>query len=82
MNIGSLLENKLIEKRLALTPEIVKKYIDLGFNLFLPNDYGSHLGFDDNEYKNLGVNLSGSEKELIDNVDIIVQLGIPEEKKL
>ena len=82
MNIVSLSENKTIEKRLALTPEIIKKYSDLGFNLFLPNNYGSHLGFDDNAYKSLGVNLLGSEKEIIDNADIIVQLGIPEEKKL
>ena len=42
-------------KRLAITPEITKKYIDLGFNLFLPNNYGSHLGFNDDDYKSLGV---------------------------
>ena len=82
MNLASLSENKEIEKRLALTPEIIKKYIDLGFNLFLPNNYGSHLGFDDKDYKTLGVNFLDSEKEIVDNADIIIQLGIPEEQKL
>ena len=82
MNLASLSENKEIEKRLALTPEVIKKYIDLGFNLFLPNNYGSHLGFDDKDYKSLGVNFLDSEKEIVDNADIIIQLGIPEEKKL
>ena len=82
MNLASLSENKEIEKRLALTPEIIKKYTDLGFNLFLPNNYGSHLGFDGKDYKSLGVNFLDSEKEIIDNADIIIQLGIPEDQKL
>ena len=30
MRIGSLSENKDIEKRVAITPEIVKKYLSLG----------------------------------------------------
>ncbi len=51
MNLVSLLENKKTEKRVAVTPEIAKKYSDLGFNLFLPNNYASHLGFNDDDYK-------------------------------
>ena len=82
MNIVSLSENKEIEKRIALTPEITKKYVDLGFNLFLPNNYGSHLGFDDNDYKSLGVQFLESEKEIINNADIIIQLGMLEDEKL
>ena len=62
MNIASLSENNEVEKRLAITPEITKKYLDLGFNLFLPNNYGNHLGFDDNDYKSLGVNFLDNEK--------------------
>ena len=30
MKIGSILENQKIEKRIAITPEIVKKYTALG----------------------------------------------------
>jgi NAD(P) transhydrogenase subunit alpha len=56
MNLASISENKDREKRIAVTPEIAKKYISLGFNLSLPNNYGSHLGFSDDQYKNLGVN--------------------------
>ena len=82
MNIASLSENKEIEKRLAITPEITKRYLDLGFNLFLPKNYGNHLGFDDNDYKSLGVNFLDNEKDIIDKSDIIIQLGIPEDQKL
>ena len=52
MNLVSISENKKFEKRIAITPEIAKKYIDLGFNLSLPNNYGDDLGFKDIDYKN------------------------------
>ena len=81
MNLVSFSENKLVEKRVAITPEIAKKYINLGFNLSLPNNYGDHLGFNDDEYKNSGVNLLDNEKELINTADIIIQLGLPDKEK-
>ncbi len=82
MNLASIKENKEIEKRIAVTPEIAKKYISLGFNLTLPNNYAAHLGFNDEEYKNLGVSLLDSEEEIIKNSEIIVQLGLPADEKL
>ena len=82
MNIVSINENKKLEKRIAITPEIAKKYISLGFKLLLAKDYGVHLGFNNNEYKDVGVNILDNEKELINKADIIVQLGLPDEDKL
>ena len=51
MKIASLSENKNIEKRIAVTPDIAKKYIDLGFEVSLSENYGSHLGISDNSFK-------------------------------
>ncbi len=82
MHLVSINENKDIEKRIAITPDIVKKYIDLGFNLSLPTNYGDHLGFSDDIYKNLGVNLLDNEKDIISNADIIIQLGLPSDEKV
>ena len=82
MNLASISENRDIEKRIAITPEIAKKYISLGFNLTLPNNYGSYLGFTDEEYKNLGVNFLDNEEEIIKNSEIVIQLGLPVEEKL
>ena len=81
MNLVSISENNNVEKRVAITPEIAKKYINLGFRLSLPNNYGAHLGFKDEEYNNLGVNILDNEKDIISNADIIVQLGLPDEEK-
>ena len=47
MKIGSVSENKNIEKRISITPEIAKKYINLGFEIQLTENYGKHLGFED-----------------------------------
>ena len=76
MRIGSILENQNIEKRIAITPEIAKKYITLGFEVLLPKNYGDHLGFRDEEYKDLGVKICKDEKEILETTDVIVQLGL------
>ena len=76
MIIGSLLENQNIEKRIAVTPEIAKKYISLGLEVLIAENYGTHLGFKDDEYKNLGVKISKNEKEILSNANILVQLGL------
>ena len=82
MNLSSISENRDIEKRIAITPEIAKKYISLGFSLMLPNNYGTHLGFSDEDYKNLGVNFFESEEEIIKSSEIIIQIGLPSDEKL
>ena len=82
MNLSSISENKNIERRIAVTPEIAKKYISLGFSLFLNKNYGLHLGIDDEIYKSEGVNFLDNEEEIIKNSEILIQLGLPEEEKL
>ena len=54
MKIGSVTENKSIEKRVAITPEIVKKYLSLGFDISLSSNYGFHLGIKDERIQRYG----------------------------
>ena len=82
MIIGSIKENLSLEKRISITPEIAKKYINLGFEICISKNYGFHLGFDDNKYKNLGVKIFNDEKDLINNLDIIVQLNLLSDDKI
>jgi len=81
MKIASIIENQKTEKRIAITPEIAKKYISLGFEVCLSENYGSHLGIEEEEYKELGVSISKDEKEIITSADIIVQLGLFDDEK-
>ena len=82
MRICSTSENKQSEKRIAIIPEIAKKYINLGFEVSLIENYGLHLGYDDNQFRELGVNIIKDEKELINNSDIIVQLDLLSDDKI
>ena len=81
MKIASVLENQKVEKRIAITPEIAKKYISLNFKVTLCENYGSHLGIKDEEYKELGVSILKDEKEIITDADVIIQLGLLSDDK-
>ena len=80
MKVVSVSENQTTEKRVAITPEIAKKYLSLGLEVLLPENFAHHLGIKDNEYTDIGVKISQDEKEIINSADIIVQLGLPNEK--
>ena len=81
MKIASILENQTFEKRIAITPETAKKYISLGLEVSLSENYGNHLGIKDEEYKELGVSILTDEQEIINNADIIIQLGLLSDDK-
>jgi NAD(P) transhydrogenase subunit alpha len=81
VKLGSVNENLSSEKRIAITPEIAKKYIGLGFEISLSSNYGSHLGFDDNQYKELKVKILNNPNDVIKNSDLLVQLNLPDDEK-
>ena len=81
MRIASISENHQVEKRISITPEIAKKYLSLGLEVFLSENYGNHLGIKDEEYKELGVSILRDEKEIITNADIIAQLALLDDDK-
>ena len=81
MIVSSISEDKKLEKRVAITPEITKKYISSGFEVHLVKNYGDHLGFSDDEYKSSGAKISDSEIEIINKSDVIVQLSLPSDEK-
>ena len=81
MRIGSISENHKIEKRIAITPEIVKKYLSLGFEVSLSEDYASHLGISNEKYLELGAKIIKEDDEILQNSDVIVQLGMLSDEK-
>ncbi len=82
MKIGSISENRNLEKRVAITPEIIKKYKSLGFEVNLSKDYASHLGISDKEYSTAGANIFKNEEDTILNTDVILQMSIPSDEFL
>jgi len=82
MIIGSITENNKIEKRSAVTPDVVNKYINLGFEVHLIESYAKHLGFEDKLFLEAGAKIIKDEKELISNSDILLQIGLLSENQL
>jgi len=81
MVIGSISENKEIEKRISITPDIAKKYIANGFEILIEKGFGSHLGFSDDDFLKIGSKLEKKEN-ILSKSDIILQLNLPEESNL
>ncbi len=81
MKIGSISENLNFEKRIAITPDIVKKYSSIGLEVILVENYGKHLGINDNEFVNLGAKILKDDDQILSTSDLIVQLGLPFEEK-
>ncbi len=78
MKIGSISEELTSEKRISLTPELSKKYLDLDVEIFINKNYGIHLGFHDNDYKAEGVQILEDVNEVINNCNSLIQVNLPE----
>ena len=78
MKIGSISEDLNLEKRISLTPELSKKYLDLGVEIFINKNYGIHLGFHDTDYKKKGVQILNNIDEVIGNCNSLLQVNLPE----
>ena len=81
MIIGSISENLKTERRVAITPDVVKKYKSLGLEVHLSKDYALHLGIDDNLYEIEGAKVSTIEKVLSD-ANVLLQMNIPSDEIL
>ncbi len=82
MIIGSITENTNIEKRVSITPDVIKKYKSLGLNVHLPKNYAFHLGISDQDYEKEGAIIFDNNEEIINNSNAILQMGIPSDDNL
>ncbi len=76
MKIGSINENQDLEQRVAITPEVIKKYRSLGLEVYLSKNYGAHLGINDKSYENEGAVILKSDDEVIAVSNVILQMNI------
>ena len=81
MIIGSISENKMIEKRVSITPEIAKKYISSGFQIKIEKGIAEHLGILDDEFVKEGCVLDTKENVLRES-DLLLQMNLPSDENL
>ena len=81
MIIGSISENKELEKRVSITPEISKKYISNGFKVKVEKGIADHLGIKDEQFVKEGCDLDTKEN-ILKEVDLLLQMNLPSEENL
>ena len=82
MIVGSIKENLSLEKRVSLTPETAKNIIGLGLKVCIEKNYASHLGIDDSDYKNIGVDIKASPTEVLNSSHLIIKVNCPTEDEI
>ena len=77
MKICILKETAENEKRVALVPDVAKKLINDGFEIFIESGAGEQSDFSDEDYKKLGAE-TGDADTVIPNADIIFSVKMPD----
>ena len=82
MIVGSIKENTTLEKRVSITPESAKNIISLGLKVCIEKNYASHLGIQDDEFKNNGVEIKNSSTEVFTSSNLITKVNCPSEEEI
>ena len=81
MIIGAVSENKNSEKRISITPEIAKKYLENGFSVIIENGLASHLGISDEDFRKAGCQVDNREN-VLKKSNIVLQVNLPDDDSL
>ena len=83
MIVSSLKELEHGELRVAITPEICKKYIKLGFSVLIEKDAGVNSNFSNKAYLEAGALLVEDKFEIIRKTDVLLSVtSIPDKEVL
>ena len=77
MIVGSTKEDLSIEKRVSITPETAKNIINLGLKICIENNYASHIGIQDDEYRKVGVEIKNTSKEVLNICNLLTKVNLP-----
>ena len=67
MKISIPKENRAGETRVAASPEVVKKFTAMGFEVTIESGAGLHAGFTDEIFKNAGAKIESDTKSTLEN---------------
>ena len=77
MQIGIIKERRLDEKRVAATPDTVKKFIAMGLKVNIEKGAGITAAITDREYKEAGANILENAERVLENADIVLKVNKP-----
>ena len=77
MIIGIPKEIQEHESRVAISPEIVKKYLSLDHKIIIEKDSGANSLISDEKFRNSGAEIVDSSEEIYSQSDIIIKVNPP-----
>ena len=77
MIVGSIKEDLTKEKRVSVTPETAKNIIGLGLKVIIEKDFAIHLGIQNKDYENVGVQIKDSSKEILNSCNLLMKVNCP-----
>ncbi|MBV00449.1 MAG: NAD(P)(+) transhydrogenase (Re/Si-specific) subunit alpha [Rhodospirillaceae bacterium] len=77
MQIGIIKERRLDEKRVAATPDTVKKFIAMGLQVNIEKGAGITAAITDDEYREAGANIFDDASRVLENADIVLKVNKP-----
>jgi len=75
MKIAVVKEMASLEKRVAATPETVRKYIDLGFEVGVEENAGLNSNYTNDNYEAAGAKIYSDTEKLISSANIIIKVN-------
>ena len=80
--IGIVRESFPLERRVALSPEVVSKLIKPGFKVVVQSGAGSLSQFSDSDYTTAGSTILQSQDDLLKSADIVLKIRPPNETEI
>ena len=77
MQVGIIKERRLDEKRVAATPDTVKKFIAMGLKVNIEKGAGITAAITDQEYQEAGANIFDDASRVLENADIVLKVNKP-----
>ena len=74
MKISIPKENREGETRVAASPEVIKKFVSMGFDITVESGAGLNSGFTDEIFKDAGAEIASDTKSTLENADLIFKI--------
>ncbi|CAO6124818.1 PntA NAD/NADP transhydrogenase alpha subunit [Candidatus Pelagibacterales bacterium] len=81
MILGSVNDSDIVEKRIPISPDTIKKYIASGFSVQVEKDFGKNSNIQDAELQNLGAKVLNKE-EIYKTSDILIKINCPSDAEI
>ncbi len=81
MILGSVNDSDIVEKRIPISPDTIKKYIASGFSVQVEKDFGKNSNIQDVELQNLGAKVLNKE-EIYKTSDILIKINCPRDSEI